>query len=322
VLGTITHLQPSVLGLAFWVIVVCTSLLHFFRERELDAAKGRSQVRLEESQARLEASAQSLQDLVRTLPPDGFLDELAVSHEASLVLTANAGSAENFSAAAVFTIRAIASLCKRFDESGTTATYAANVMTFVSKDRADAHCEYLLFTASPRSLDGLRGVLLLIPELSANTAAHDRSDETLQPLCLPVPLNARHSSGGPYLVLPGAPFTYLEKTFSVFPVIADLIKWCEERCDLQRHVKNSITEYFNEKAAHIGGLLCIPLRFPTESAEGEIQGVLNVHWSTGQRLRDEHAAFIFSQSLAPLTMLLSWQVRRLQELGEFEKRAQ
>src|SRR5258706_12179880 len=91
-------------------------------------------------------------------------------------------------------------------------------------------------------VEGLAGVLDLIPELSATTEHERAPDPGLHPLALPVPVMIKNDAGL-FRVLPGAPYAFANAVADNHVDFGRLRIWCDQHGDFSQTVKNRLSEY-------------------------------------------------------------------------------
>jgi len=185
------------------------------------------------------------------------------------------------------------------------ARYAANVMLFVSADKATAEQKN-----GARFWDGsdddMRGLLYLSLNLSSIGGGTAERDPKLKVFALPIPketkrklwpcgLRERHR------VLPGAPRAFVTRTADYQADSTDMATWCRGHGAFSLDVAKELREYMASPAGLMArSLIAIAL---VESGQTEPVGVLNVHREVPDILGRAPDAFVsLTQSLQDLLL--------------------
>jgi len=327
VLGSLTSIElstifsaiaPSPAGrlVVFGGTFALTILGFLLRQREIDTRREEAQSGLERAQRELER----LPDLIRTMPPDQFLQDLGILAEKCVLASDSSqedGAEDDLLESVQATIRAIASLAEVFDDARTGAKrYAANVMVFLAGDACLPWKGKVAFLGPRGSLEGLRGILALVPELTAVSSC-EGPDPNLTALALPVPIEKgipKEGGGDGWEVLPGAPMAFVDKSFQYFAQAREVAGWTERFGNFPGSVVGEIRSYFL-RHPEISGLISVPLFAPhneyRDRSGRDVIGVLSVHWADARRLSLQGGAEMFAESIYPLRFLLSRQVQHL-----------
>ena len=303
---------------ALFVLVFLISFaLFFYRQNVVDRRREHVQARLETSQRQLEA----IPDLVRTMPPESFLQDLGITLEKCEVMNAASGNERAAVLESVAaSLKGIAALARAFDTTSSSSTFGANVMVFIPADEASAWASRIKFMGHAEKLSGFKGALVLCHDLTAT----DRGapDGNLAEMALPVPLELgteKDASGkGGWRPLPGAPMAFCRKSFEHFSSTRDVANWARKHADFTSGVLEEVDSYFSSTSA-VQGMLSCPLFAPNSAYQDrrdrEVIGVLNVHWAGAARLSQKRSGEIFADAIFPLRLLLSQQLQVLNEIA-------
>lgn len=264
----------------FWVLVVASALIFYFRQRADDRAR-------EIAQDALISRARNLEHLIRTLPPPNFLSVLAqilgqADRITDAINAANKPDREDLVQGLRHLLNLTAKLAQSFDGNDPAVHYGANIMSVrysgSMNEAEEAEIQSRLFFCEPEaSVDQLLGVLDLNAEFS--TTADDstaKADPNLEPFALPLPAEPYTETG--YRVLPGAPMAYFTRQADGFADTAELRQWCDSEGDFTNAVKDELEDYFRH--AQFRSFLSIPL-FATADATEQLDddpiAILNIH---------------------------------------------
>lgn len=309
----------------FWSSLILFGLMFFARQRSDDAERRA----LAETVQTAKDNTSRIEALVRTMPPRAFRAQLArlvtTSHNIlAKALPRDGGSAltqEDVVALARFLLNSIAHLALIFDDQPVTpdgpASYSANVMIYIAKADdgtlpAEVH-SLLRFHPDRTNVSGLRGVLVLRPDLSStsDTSGEPVPDPNLSAFALPVPFEMRANSR--WNALPGAPKAFLEGQIDGHRDTHTLGHWCRGSGNFSEETAQELERYFSdEEGRHVRSFISRPLRGP----DGGAFGVLNLHSNRTRILGepDERLDDFFSM-LTPLYLDLQATLMLLPELG-------
>jgi hypothetical protein len=244
-----------------------------------------------ENQTRLVDRAAKLERLIRTMPPEHFLESFAGAfRQCETAAKAASGpdtSREDIEFGIRSVLRLVASLARTFDGEHSDGRYAANIMLFfrtsnlnaVEKASVDGR---LKFCEEGAKCDGLAGVLDLQTALSATAGDDANADADLRKLALPVPVNTGGNRYGQRRILPGAPFAFVERGTSYFGDITLLNKWCLDNGDFTLGVREAIAAHFADRP-NLKSFVSIVLNdenFYLSQEENPVEepiGVVNIH---------------------------------------------
>ena len=322
-------------GFGFWALATITGLAYFFRQEAV--AKTRSELT-----QNLEQRIGQVQRVLRTIPPENFLDQYAAFHLAADIATqaaieipkGTAGRDAELGKAVRCCLTALAVLAKQFDGDREQA-YAANMMVFYSRESLEANdslreavidkAEFL----KPElwGMEALAGVLHLAPafsttavigkeELQPETDVVDTAcDPLIEPLTLPVlksPESAERRR-----VLPGAPWVF--STGAPQDVIEDTQQfsaWCNKHADFDQQYINLIEGYFarNTQIRSFVSMPIIPMTGGTPVA------AVSVHSANPGLLRgDADGRRLFRPMVAPFLNKIARLYQHLELGGTLER---
>lgn len=306
-IGLVFTVPPSPTR-AFWVMVIIAALLFFLRQKAVDFAR-------QQSEGRLIDRSDSLDRLIRTLPPGDFLTTFRrlYSEVQGLPLrfstTVEPPELEDIARSIRSVLKAVAILAYEFDGRPEETVYAANIMLFIpvntiDKSKKDEIERRLLFTERGEELESLQGVLDLRTNLSVairgGTTIAD-PDTGLKALSLPIPKQHKSKIGRSYL-LPGAPIAFCEMRLDSYHDTHTLAGWCKEKGDFSPTVIHQLKEYFDSgPGAKFRSFISIPL---ANLADPEAVGVLNLHSDKTHLLAEKEPVAQFVPLTTPFVFIL------------------
>lgn len=291
----------------------------FFREHS---------VRSEEDRLRRRTLSQArrFEYLIRTLPPENFLELFGDFFGAASKLVEAAfkeakptpQARDVVEQSTRHLLRIIATLAQEFDGGHLNVEYAANIMIFKSsehmsiKERTDVRSR-LLFCDESAAISNLKGVLELQVPLSA-VAADEKAapDPKMSSIALPIPTTVEVS--GRYKVLPGAPLAFVSKDPDSYGDSRQMADWCVRFGDFTHHVIDEIRNHF--ASSHVRSFVSIPL-FGTASDGSDDRNhdpiaVLNIHATRTGLLRGRTEPLAnFVQVMRPFQLFLGQLLKAL-----------
>jgi hypothetical protein len=220
----------------FWLLVVILFGIVLLQQDVVDKQLSRERDGSKAAQAKVAALLEELDsktgkviETVQVLPPSVILWNFAALHPVVHSALVNAPlqgrsekppevQAEELRGWIRTVLRAVAVFIRDYDNAfGATSrtVYCANLMIYRPESTLrgalrDAVAGRIRFTPDgEQSVNSLRGVLDLAPELSASTRTERNDPDALDPLALPIPKNTDGDIGGDSLVLPGAPEAFV-----------------------------------------------------------------------------------------------------------------
>jgi hypothetical protein len=297
-------------ALWFWVCFLIFALTFSSREWAVQKIDTESELRLS--------------DLIRTMPPRGFVVEFANYYDkcseaiAALSLIA-APKRDQIGPVIRLLLRNIATLAQRFDgKSGDI--YAANLM-LVWKSPAEfrsadpAHLDPNINFVEPETNVEAMRILVLDSSLSASTEesepmSPDSRIASINRFALPIPEDGRSRSadGKRWRVLPGAPVAFVEQEPNAYDDTVGLGKWFDQYGDFTESTRQAVEGYFGSEQTRraIRSFACLPLTSPG----AERLGVLNLHSDRPNILSAAGAPSQFYPLIRPLTVALAELVQK------------
>jgi hypothetical protein len=303
----------------FWVLALISALTFFFREQSVVFEE-------QKLQGRALSQARRFEYLIRTLPPENFLELFGDFFGAANKLVEAAfrepkpsPQPRNVVEQSVrHLLRMIATLAQEFDGDHLNVEYASNIMLFkpsngMSSEQRVEIRERLLFCDESVAISNLKGVLELQVPLSAIAAEPSASpDPRMSAIALPIPKTAEVE--GRFKVFPGAPLAFVSKEADSYGDSRALAAWCMEYGDFTHEVIEQVRSYF--ATSHIRSFVSIPL-FET-AADGSDQrdhdpiAVLNIHATRPGLLRGRTEPLgHFVQIMRPFQLFLGQLLKAL-----------
>jgi hypothetical protein len=283
----------------------------------------------------LQESAKSLEELIRTLPPEDFLKKFEdyVVVAGGEVVRAGDPSVDANGArdAAQVVLMTLLFLAKMFDGDQKSGRYVINLMLFKQRPKGDENLE--LFFADlnlwekGRSFNDLQGMLVLDPDfalaLSEGSSEGVSVDVNIVPLRLPILKPEFYlDKSGRTNVLPGAPEVFC---FPVEPVLykdtRNLARDWRSNSGLRPEIADEIEAYFKtEEGNLVRSFVSLPVLEPPESMGkyAKIVGVVNIH-SNKPDILGQRAKELFFPVATTFTLMLGAIVRKLNRLEESER---
>lgn len=240
-----------------------------------------------------------LQELLHTMPPDNFGEQLASSYPRLLALAEYSlteldepsNDGEHLEQDIQLMLEEIASLAAVFDETRDGTTFSVNLMLYYPYEGLNADdCERLrdqmlhFWCCSP-GLEGLAGVLVGHPQLSVCVTSGEETGsacETDRPaFALPVIDHKDREAR----VLPGAPRAFTQQVVKLYHDVQELIDECDG-CSVEvlPETAEAIRKYFSEHE-EIRSFVSMPLPYVNEEGDIIVLGVINIDKPTPGILR-------------------------------------
>lgn len=339
---TLRHIHWGVT--AFWVLLLVGLLLLGVKRVAVWDARRERRVEVERLQSELRHLREGSDQMVASIVPVNMLSAFSFAHNgihrgfvealrdeaAALALTTPPAIPEDLADILRGYVRMVLSNVLAFvrdleQSRDPGVVYAANVMRYYPVSQLDGLdgpkkqeviARLRFCNGAKRRVKGLDGVLDLDNRLSTSTAfASRRPDGKLLSLAFPIPKRAKDEEGR-YVVLPGAPLTFLElKTWG-----ADADTMVERsrsaEWNLPPKVAGELEQYLlSEEGRHVQSLLCHPLALEEGKAA---YGVLNIHSNRRGLLKDEARRDRFALLLRPTVLVL---LDLLERLDAYERKA-
>jgi len=256
-------------GLVFWAVAFAAALAYFVRQDWLygwrRVQESEHAARWEAQTARQEEGVNQVAEIIRTMPPEGFLDDyaalfLGLSEATDECLRRTPGpTPEQVLAQLREVLQAIATLARRFDRGEASERYAANVMVFYgagflclpANAGLRASIEQTMLDDADVDLEKLAGVLYLSAELSGSTDdATDpgeqgiQRDAYIQNLSLAIRSPDKHA--GRYRILPGAPLAFSTHAYSGLADTLTFTDWARTHLDFKIETVERVQKYISE----------------------------------------------------------------------------
>lgn len=290
----------------FWLALIVVAFLFFGRQWATDQMT-------KSAQNNLIAQSDTLQELIKTLPPQGFLNRFSerfslcygLTH--SIVADESSVTIEEIEKVIRVILSSIVHLAREFDGQPNGVRYAANIMIYTdlrnveSKTLESYSANLLFFDRAPSTL---QGVLAMEPTLSAaGDLTQGAADPFIEKFFLPVD-SKEVSPQGKLRQLPGAPLAFWQKEGALhYEDATTLGDWCRKNGDFPESVSTAIDSYFrSEKAQRIKSFVSMPI--PSALNSDQPLGVLNIHRSSVNMLRGQEAFRLFFPLLNPYTFLI------------------
>lgn len=281
--------------------------------------------KIKDAQAELLLQSQKLEETIRTLPPEAFLNLFSEKYgEAHAVYKTLLMAEGNFTKQEIeLSIRGILlgvlRLTAFFDRANEDHHYGANIMIFTEAYKNDEKFkpelkDNLRFANDDADLKLLKGILYLKHELSTNTFDGDSSvDEKIKSisLALPVPFEAVSTTTQKFKALPGAPLAITLNSPNVYANTGTLDEWVRTQGDFNKTIETQIKEYFCDgEGKEIKSFCSIPL-----SCDGKNPiAVLNIHKNEVDMLSQKGQFAMYINIMYPFLSIASELVSKLTEL--------
>lgn len=307
---------------AFWLLVVLSVILLYVNQRGVAGIAAREQSALKGSLAQLDDAVRRL----NTLPTKNFLPAFQDSFREALAtallpLADDTATVSQIEKAIRAVLAAIADTAKDFDGATMDAVYGANIMVFRRRDEPSQVVDALGLVRVGPCHEEYLGALELVPALSTSTAEPGQPDARIKAICLPVPTdgNDYYDSGAKQtksVLIPGAPTSYVKKTFDAFASIDDFLARLDSSTSIDRRHVGRIQQYFTSgDGKAIKSFASLPIVDITEisagtqgaedeSTNGRPIAVLNIH-SESPGLLEDNGATLFAPLAGPFLNLLA-----------------
>jgi hypothetical protein len=255
-----------------------------------------------------------LEQVIRTLPPRGFLVVFEDLFKACFGVDALARDEgqQGIEASITTALVSIATLAKSFDTRRDHPQYSINVMLFRSINEVDKEDirKNVIFAEPGYNPEAWEGVLQLQKEFAFTLSDDGKSgiqkDTGVNPIMLPIPKPEFRVDRGKPTILPGAPAVYCDPSnFAGFENTLELAKWCRDQSGLRASIADDIERYFRDgPGKEIRSFISIPIVLPDGAdPPGETIGVLNLHSNRERMLPGEKAA-LFAPLTTPFVLLI------------------
>ncbi|MGH1456047.1 MAG: hypothetical protein ACRBDI_04650 [Alphaproteobacteria bacterium] len=277
------------------------------------------------AQKELIEKSDELEEIIRTLPPEGFLDLFSEkydeAHGVYKALLASDGQVtkQDIELSIRGILLGILRLTTYFDRAAEDHSYGANIMIFTDAYKEDKTFkpdlrENLKFVNDDVDLNKLKGLIYLKHELSTNSKEDDSSmDDDLQKilLALPVPNEAKSADTQKFRALPGAPLAIALNKSNVYANTETLDEWVRTQGDFNKTIETQIKEYF---CSGIGQEIKSFCSFPLSCDDGEPIAVLNIHKNAINILSGKDQFAMYIKIMCPFLSMLSELVNKLSDV--------
>lgn len=317
--------EPTTVGyvIAFYLSLLLFGLLFYLRERTISA--------------HAEQREKELLSAIRTMPPADVMHSFQVAYklflsrveESDLVACNGYGNLEVIDEGIRNGLDAMTLLAAEFQRVP-GARYAANIMLFrsildINEEDYPEAVNRLGFFLDGYSLDGLDGILDLMPELSASTDNEEDTfdpDPSLKPIALPVPSDIKSKNNGQKRYLPGAPTALIEGRYLVNDTLLILNSYDELKdYDIPRGIFQKIDDYFRctEEGQKVRSFMSLLLyyREPGDAGNERGIGVVNIHSNDVDLFANNELAAHYESLCQPFILGLARMIqnrKRVQEL--------
>lgn len=313
---------------AFWLGVIAVGMMHHHRQRFIARQHRDEQKALTSGTDRLitqteaiETQTDRLEEILRTLPRDDFLDQFKAIHPAAHVdfvraITSPRLDAEHIARAVRTLLKGVLLLVESFDPADEGVRYGANLMLYAPAEGLDDEAFGALLALNPYASLGIdrrdvAGLLVLHRGLSTVLTIGDGSweaapDALLRPMVLPIPRRVKSAyAHDRYRVLPGAPLAFCTGDLVGYADTGTLAGWCEAEGVFTPDQVHEVRAYFEPRdGQHIRSLLSVPLPPSDGQTGGARIGVVNVHRDQRGMLQDRSPATHLVPLLQPVLMML------------------
>jgi hypothetical protein len=299
------HALPTFNAALFWVSALAASVLFFFREWAVD-------------HKRVEATKQ-LELLVRTMPPDNFLDLFQSLYDQCLQLADSTAGMDRGEIEARIrgVLQGVLALVRSFEGSPARVRYAANLMVLVNTGDLDGPrtkglVEILRFCPREIAVNRLAGALVVLRELSTAFLTHKDAmaaspDPELNKFALPVAGGEIRTPEGRWRGLPGAPLAFMRRSSGPFGVdgyenTLNLEAQLRQEFDLAPSTILEVRDYFRSPAGqHVRSFVSIALAHSGAPPDA----VLNLHKNLPGLLSENRQLQQFHRLMGPFIAILA-----------------
>lgn len=273
-----------------------------------------------------------LEQVIRTLPPKGFLVVFEDLFKTCLNVYWQAqetqgGITKAMEKTIVTALHGVLCLVKTFDSRHDHPVYSANIMLFrpITDLEPVSLGDNIIFTEPGYNPDAWDGVLQLRKEFALTLTDKEelKPDLMIKAIMLPIPkLKFRMDKGKP-TVLPGAPAVFCDPTkFVGFENTLQLASWCREQSGLRASIAENVERYFVDgDGKDIRSFISIPIVLPGAQAgeNPEVLGVINLHSNREGILPGEKAG-LFVPLTSPFMLLIAYSLQKY-SLGTVDQKS-
>ncbi|MDA8119375.1 MAG: hypothetical protein M0Z85_04845 [Gammaproteobacteria bacterium] len=310
----------------FWALVIIFALLFGLATWAPASAASKEIGELRKIQENLER-------VVRTMPPDGFLNRFETYCNKSFLVAAQASGRNAKEADIISAVRAVLAsvlyLAREFDDGGPGTVYSANVMVYHDAEtlrrnnpgKLNELQKGLVFFEQGAGAESLAGLLELVPEFSMRLVANGGAERDADTPAIVLPVPAQRNDGHKVTFLPGAPEAFCSEIgYAGYEDTSTLADWCRTNSALRPKVADDIEAYFSPSGggAAIKSFTSLAFGKPSvgeEEADSQPVGILNLHSNRTEFLGEaRRGRDLFVPLIAPLRLLLWGSLRKYKTL--------
>ncbi len=266
---------------------------------------------------------ENLERVVRTMPPDGFLNRFEIYCNKSFLVAARASGRTAKETDIISAVQAVLAsvlyLAREFDDGGPGTVYSANVMVYHDAEmlrrnnpgKLEELQKGLVFFEQGAGAESLAGLLELMPEFSMRLAANGGAELDADTPVIVLPVPAQRNDGHKVTFLPGAPEAFCSEIgYAGYEDTSTLADWCRTNSALRPKVADDVEAYFSPSGggAAIKSFTSLAFGEPSvgeEKAYSQPVGILNLHSNRTEFLGEaRRGRDLFVPLIAPLRLLL------------------
>lgn len=333
--GKLPGSKDSIGAFAFWMLVLLALVLLVINQVGVLRRTAREQDALNGALGRLDTAVRRL----NTLPSEHFLPSFQDSfrealHVALLAIGDEDVRLEQVDASIRAVLAAVADTARDFDGAPSDAIYGANVMVFRDREQSSQIEDALQLVHVGSSHREYAGAIELLPQLSTCTEDPGAVDSRTRPISLPIPTERADyydtgSRSTKSTVIPGAPTSYVKRTFDGFASIDAFLQRIHDHTSLDRQLVGKVQEYFTtgpgKDIKSFASLPIVAINKPSEALKQGAEtsdsetplGVLNIHSQRPGMLIDNGAS-LFAPLMGPSVSVLAILLVHRTELASVE----
>jgi len=275
---------------------------------------------------KLQGSSAELHQVIRTLPPQNFLqgfqDYLMDAYPVVVKGAEASGNLQEIREGILAVLTNLACMAKLFDSHAMSCLYCANIMIFrrlgdLSREDRSALARRAMFTEQREPEGGgWEGVVELVPSLAVFVEGERIFfEESLPSFVLEIPSPAeRFDAEGRKAFLPGGPEAFCEEGPSYCPDTHLMGDTCRKERALRPVVSTAMDRYFKEgHGQDVRSFISIPI-LPSGCVEpqgSEPLGVVNIHCNQTEMLRNRHGVELFVPVTTPHLLFIAHLLEKL-----------
>lgn len=310
--------SPEIWGFYILTLAFVTFFTWMLHSREVETKK---------AQQELIKKSDELEETIRTLPPEGFLnlfsEKFTEAHDVykTLLLSGPEATKEEIELSIRGILLGILRLTEFFDRKDDDHSYGANIMIFTdsykeNKELGEKLLKDLKFADDDVDPQKLKGLLYLHHRLSTNSE-NDESvpDENIDDILLTLPVRNKAISDetGKFNVLPGGPMAVALNAPNIYIDTNTIKNWFEKEGDFNETIVAKVADYFSKgPGKEIKSFFSLPL-----SCDGaEPIAVLNVHKNKALMLSKKDQFDLYREIMSPFLAMLSELIKKWLETKE------